>query len=79
MFKGNYNRHIESTHNKKSIECTKCKKSYPSYSKHKCFSEEESPKKICTLCGKMVKYLKQHIEQVHNAEDHMIIIRILIF
>ena len=55
-----------------SIECTKCKKSYPSYSKHKCFSEEESPKKICTLCGKMVKYLKQHIEQVHNAEDHMI-------
>ena len=61
--------HIKTNHmNEDSIECNKCKRSFRPYtfSKHKCFREQETPKQVCIICGKLVCDLTGHIKTVHS-------------
>ena len=66
--KVNLQRHKSSRCMAATVECDKCNKKFKQYtfSQHKCFWVVPPEKKVCTICGKGVFNLKQHIEQVHE-------------
>ena len=66
----NLKRHLETHSSEDSIECDKCKRFLRpnTFSKHKCFREQEPPKVVCTICGILVVNLKGHVKNVHNSD-----------
>ena len=67
----NLERHKETIHYyQEMVDCDRCNKKFKKihFSKHKCFREVPLAKEMCTICGKSVVNLKNHIEFVHEGK-----------